>query len=58
MKLHGWCERCRKVKRVNASGLAVTLQPIIGVCDECTDTASDTPARPRARRPNRPDTPT
>ncbi len=58
MKLHGWCERCRKVKRVNASGRAVMLQPVIGVCDECAETPSDTPACPRVERPNRPDAPT
>lgn len=45
MKLHGWCTKCRKIKRVNASGRNITTQPIIGICDECSETAKVTPSR-------------
>ena len=54
MKLHGWCEKCRKVKRVTTSGRNITAQPIIGLCDECSET---TCAPARVERPHRPDSP-
>lgn len=39
MKIHGWCEKCRKVKRVEVSGAGMASLArggvVVGVCDEC-----------------------
>lgn len=35
----------------------ITAQPIIGLCDECSETTDDTSAPTRVERPHRPDCP-
>ena len=50
MKLHGWCDKCRKIKRVNVSSagmvnLAKKGVPF-GICDDCQETL-DTARRKR-----------
>lgn len=53
MKIHGWCERCHKVRRVEVSGAGVALVAAggvaTGVCDECQD-EEDEKRRRRGKR--------
>jgi len=35
MRVHGFCTKCKKVKRVNVSGLGGTGAVAMGVCDDC-----------------------
>jgi cytochrome c553 len=39
MKIHGYCDRCHKIKLVHASNAAMVRlamnQPIFGTCDAC-----------------------
>lgn len=42
MRLHGWCESCRRIKRVTVSGsqLARAGRGVVnGICDECQEAA-------------------
>lgn len=43
MKLHGWCEECRRVRMVRVSGAAMARLAAggtpVGVCDACEDAA-------------------
>lgn len=45
MKIHGYCHKCCKIKRVrvNGPGLTrlVTRQVAIGVCDDCEQKERD-----------------
>jgi hypothetical protein len=50
MRLHGWCERCRRVKLVYASGHALATARardglIVGVCAQCEEDARKKAAR-------------
>jgi hypothetical protein len=41
MRIHGYCEDCRKIKRVavNSAGMVrlAMNQPVFGQCDDCRD---------------------
>lgn len=43
VRLHGWCERCHKVRRVTVYPSSLALLAArglaVGVCDECEDDA-------------------
>ena len=44
MKLHGWCEKCRKIKRVRVSGAGMARLGrgvATGICDACQQAADD-----------------
>jgi hypothetical protein len=36
MRLHGWCERCRRIKMVNVK-IARGRGTVIGVCSDCEE---------------------
>jgi hypothetical protein len=36
MKLHGYCLKCHKIKRVNVNPASLGSTPI-GICDECEE---------------------
>lgn len=55
MKLHGWCEKCHKIRRVNVSGSGLARMAggctATGICDECLDAEdAQRDARRGARR--------
>lgn len=39
MKIHGYCERCHKIKRINTTSSAMVAlamnRPVFGLCDTC-----------------------
>ena len=41
MKIHGYCEDCRKIKRVRVSNAGMVRlamnQPVFGQCDACAE---------------------
>ncbi len=54
MKLHGYCESCHRIRRVDANGhqlamYVATGRPPSGECDECRETRE----RPTTRRSTR-----
>jgi hypothetical protein len=52
MKIHGYCERCHKIKRINAGNAAMVNlamnKPVFGLCDACLEAEQ---AASRARHP-------
>jgi hypothetical protein len=54
MKVHGYCERCHKIKRVQVGTAAMvaiaTNRPVYGLCDDCEQEERQAT---RARHPSR-----